>query len=180
MFDRCPDCKAKLPLIRGDSCAECGAALRAVRHPFDNTVPDGAPDEEAATVRSRSVRTTTIVSIIIYFMLITAALSTDSYRTWIKAFGPRPLGLPIPVFVSGLLTLLYLPMPFAFLHFGRVAQQARHDGLGFYGVSALLYLSDVHHRHPHLTRSRLICLASLGYYVVVVVTWIIYTGVHGI
>lgn len=138
-----------------------------------------APDQAAAD-RAQALRVGVLMSVVMYAALMGASLGGDVRATWIQAFGRRPLGLPTPLFVGGLLTILYLPVPITFYHFVMVSEQARRDGAGFFGLGAILYLADVHHRHPHLTRSRRICLGSLGYFIAIAAAWIVYTASLGI
>lgn len=171
----CPKCRAPLPLFQEAACRKCGADLGV-----SFTTAAEARADRAAADRDRAGRSAIVISVVIYAILMITTLDGKVQAKAAQAFGDEPLGLPLSAFVGGLLTIVYVPMPFAFYHLVLIATRARHDGHGFRGLWALLYLADVHHRHPELARSRWICLLSLGYYLVVVAAWIVYTALLGI
>jgi hypothetical protein len=117
-----------------------------------------------------------LLSIIIYAATIGVNFNDDVGAKQVEAFGPAPLGLPVTVFVVLLETLLYLPMPWVFLHGMRIIDQAMQDrrliGLG--------YLFSVGGLHPHLVRSQRICLGGLLYFVALCAAWIAYAAAKGI
>jgi hypothetical protein len=171
MFN-CPKCRAPLPLVWEATRRKCGADLsEAEPARLANSRAERSAIEQ--TVAGRAALWT---SILIYIVLIVTCLEARSQSKFAQAFGDRPLGLPLAAFVVGLLTVLYIPMPIAFYQFARIARQAHRDGSMFRGLGALLYLADVHHRHPELSRSRRICLGILGYFLLVAAAWIIYTA----
>jgi hypothetical protein len=146
----------------------------------DQDDPLTATPDQAAADRAQAVRVAIVMSIVLYAILLGSSFTPEARIKWIQAFGRNPFGLPSLAFVGGLLTILYLPTPVAIYHSCLVGEQARRDGVGFFGLRALLYLSDVQHRHPHLSRSRWICLGGMGYYFAVVAAWIVYTAMLGI
>jgi hypothetical protein len=61
--------------------------------------------------------------------------------------------------------------------YGLITLQARRDGLWIVG---LLGLFDDDRHHPHLRRSKLICIGGLVYFFGTCAGWIIYAGRRGI
>ena len=175
MFD-CPKCRAPLPLVWEASCRNCGADLSEA----DPAKVAISRSERAALDETVASRTALWSSILIYIVLIATAAEARSQSTFAQAFGDRPLGVPLATFVMGLLTVLYFPAPIVFYHFALIVRRTARDGSDLWGHSLLHYLSDVHQRHPELSRSRRICLGILGYFVVVVAAWIIYMAKLGI
>jgi hypothetical protein len=112
--------------------------------------------------------------------MIGSNFNPASVATFVKAFGPQPLGLTPQAFACGLVTILFLPVPWVLFHFGLISAQARRDGMPLGGLNALLTMVGAAPLHPRLSRSRWICLGGLVYYVVVVGAWIAYTAVLGI
>ncbi len=175
MFD-CPKCRAPLPLVWEPSCRKCGADLSEAE-PAKVAI---SRVERAGLDETVASRTALLSSILIYSVLIFTSVEARSQSTFAQAFGDRPLGIPLAAFVVGLLTVLYFPAPIAFYHFALILRRTTRDGSNPWAFGLLHYLSDVHHRHPELSRSRRICIGIIGYFVLVVAAWIIYTAKLGI
>ena len=174
MFD-CPKCRAPLPLVWEPSCRKCGADLSEAE-PAKVAI---SRVERAGLDETVASRTALLSSILIYSVLIFTSVEARSQSTFAQAFGDRPLGIPLAAFVVGLLTVLYSRadrvLPF------RADPETNESGQpNPWAFGLLHYLSDVHHRHPELSRSRRICIGIIGYFVLVVAAWIIYTAKLGI
>jgi hypothetical protein len=182
MEECCPHCGARLPFVRDQYCGECRADLSELPVQYEQSTPLLPPlsKEELASDHNRARRMAAILSLLIYACLIVVLFSPDVRTKAVEAFGRQPLGLPVLVFVGGLQTLLYIPIPWGFYHFALIQEQARRDGRLMLGFGGLFYLMEVDSKYPHLTRSKWICLASLGYFFAVVAVWIVYTAALGI
>ena len=175
MDQYCPHCGEKLPFIVDAFCPQCREDLSAdpVRHE-DLGSPIQPSDQELASDGDRAFREALAVSIVAYGALIVTLFSAGIQKKAIEAFGLDPVGMPAVVFLGLLETLLFLPMPRAFYHFGLIRQQAQRDGRSLRGLYGLLYVVDVELRFPHLSRSKWICLGSLAYCMAIFGFWIVY------
>lgn len=175
----CPHCGARLTNSRDAFCGECRADLSDPPAAAQPVLPPPSAAEVAAD-QDKAMGLAIVMSIAVYAILIGTLFAPDVRAKLVEAFGPRPLGVPTSVFAVALQTLLYLPMPRAFYHFGLIGVQASREGEVLFGLRSFAYVEDVGRRYPHLARSRRICLGSLGYFVAVVAVWIVYTSVLGI
>jgi hypothetical protein len=94
----------------------------------------------------------------------------------VEAFGAAPFGVPVVAMVLAVLAVLALPIPWFIWHAFRLSFQAHQDQKWF----GPRYLFRVGGLHPHLRRSRTICLAGLAYFLILSGTWIAYATARGI
>jgi hypothetical protein len=122
------------------------------------------------------IATTVLVSVLLYVVLVVVSFESAIQDTFVKAFGPHPLGIPLLVFVIGLQTILYLPMPWVFWHLMRLGFQASLDGKKL----GIIYLLTVVNSHPQLRGSQRVCIGGLVYFAVICGAWIAYAAALGI
>jgi hypothetical protein len=128
----------------------------------------------------RRIAATVSMSALIYIILVLVSFDSSVRDTFVKAFGERPSGMPNILFVLLLQTVLYLPMPWVFWHMMMIIHQAIQDGRGIGKFSLLIYLASIGQLHPHLRRSRLVCIGGLVYFFAITGAWIIYAAARGI
>lgn len=176
----CPICQERLGLLRQEACRNCGANLGE----FYEVEARETNEDRAEAERHEAFSSSTFYSTGLYAILVFVALFPQFRVKAIRAFGQRPLGLSPSVFGWAVLTLLFLPIPVAFYHFSIVEQRARRDGFNLSGRNGLyeklFYLSDMHHQHPELSRTRMICLGSMAYGVIVIIGLSIFASKVGL
>jgi hypothetical protein len=121
------------------------------------------------------IAATAVVSLLIYAVFVLVSCESASQETFARVLGPRPVGLSPLVFVLGLQTILFLPIPWVFWHGMRLAFQATQDGRRI-GIAYLLTVGD---SHPELRGSQRICIAGLVYFAVICGVWIVCAAVYG-
>jgi hypothetical protein len=131
----------------------------------------------AEQVRRKKVTWTAIfVSILIYACIIGVNFDSKVQAKHAEAFGAAPFGLPVALVVTGVETLLYLPMPWVFWHGMWIISQALEEGW----MVSILYILTVGRSHPELRRSQLVCLGGLLYVALIAGAWIAYATARGI
>lgn len=135
----------------------------------------GDPDAPARFTPGRRLFGTVFITGLVYVLTILAVLAPGSDMFNIKAFGARPLGLPIRWFVWGLFTVVYLPMPWVTWHTMRLVFHATETGMHPKHMS----LTDSS-ESPELNDSRKALRGGLYYVGGLLVVWLIYTTVRGI
>lgn len=96
-----------------------------------------------------------------------------------KVFG-RPLGLDPWAASLGSFTICFIPMPYVFLHLGKIAIRMREDGYGVGRFDFFLYLWNVGDFHNDLVFSRRVVLTGMAYCVALFIIWLILTIKHGV
>jgi hypothetical protein len=140
-----------------------------------NLVPREPVAERQQSERQQIIGTA-FLSGLVYLCIVATTLDSGVQETSVKAFGERPAGMPNLLFIFGLQTLLYLPMPWVFWHSTRLTLQAVQDG----GLASIGYLLTVARVHPHLRKSQMVCIAGVVYFIAVAVAWIIYAAANGV
>lgn len=118
----------------------------------------------------------TFMSILMYACIIGVNVEPEVQEKMAEAFGEAPFGLPVVFVVSVAQTILYLPMPWVFLHAMRIAVRAREEGRHF----GIFYMMTAVTYHPDLHRSLAVCAFGLVYFMMIVGAWIIYADSRGI
>jgi len=139
-------------------------------------VVNPASDSRPSDATNKRFAVTAFVSVLIYAVLVLVSMDSAIQDTYVRVFGERPAGLPCIVFVLGLQTLLYLPMPLVFWHGFRLVRQAMEDRTRF----GIWYILTVSVCHPHLLRSQIACIAGLVYFFVACGIWAICATARGI
>lgn len=122
----------------------------------------------------------TLVSVLLYGATLAAVLHPDSMPTSTVVFGPRPLGLPLPLFVWAYFTVLSIPLPFAAWHAFRILFRGAAEGTGFGRGDILRSLIVTPTRHADLRRSRRIVLGIAAFYVALMAGWIAYASAYDV
>ncbi|HEY4234439.1 MAG TPA: DUF3592 domain-containing protein [Lacipirellulaceae bacterium] len=129
---------------------------------------------------TRSILSATVATaIVIYIVLILATLDSACQEVFVKAFG-RPFGLPTPLFAAGLLTLLFIPVPWIFWHVHVILQNGSRNDIRMRALSRWIDASNLPEKNPGPRRSLICCLIGLAYYVIIAAAWLTYCGVRGI
>lgn len=128
----------------------------------------------------RKSRTSYVMPVLIYALLVGTSFSPDIQPFLAKAFGAAPFGLPVALVVAGAVALAFLPFALALHHVMLIAEQAAADGSSLGKIGLLAYAVSVGQRHPGLRRSQLISLCGLVYFVLVCAAWIAYADAKGI
>lgn len=129
---------------------------------------------------------TVIISVVIYAILVGIHFDPEVRATFVKAFGPKPFGLPVTVVVIIAESLLFLPMPWVFFHLMHVMTRMMRDraergsGAPISLSSFLLEGGRGWRRNSDLRRSYWIVLGGLLYFVLICAGWITFTAVRGI
>jgi hypothetical protein len=147
---------------------------------WERAMESGEPLPEQAAgpedLEKKVTRTSIIVSLLIYAVVIGVNYDPKVRAKFAEAFGAEPLGLPVSFVVAVIETLLYLPMPWVFWHGMRLTfralEEGRRPGIG--------YLLTVGFSHPELRRSQVICLGGLVYFFLICGVWIAYAAARGI
>jgi hypothetical protein len=121
-----------------------------------------------------------IVALLLLAVLLGVNLFADVAAVQGKAFGPRPLGIPVVAAVSIGELILFAPYFKVFEHIMKIVSQALRDGASVSKLGLVYYILRVHRIHPELRRSRTIALAGFGYFVVLAAIWIMYAESRGV
>ncbi|MDR3632318.1 MAG: hypothetical protein P4L84_00700 [Isosphaeraceae bacterium] len=143
--------------------------------PPEETPPPPFNVQDLVQDWSKARGTAAFASALMYAAAVFASMDPKADRRFARAFGPEPLGMSPQLFVLLLLAILSLPLPWVLSHYIVIFMQARRDGLPALGLAGLLYLFDVDQYHPHLRRSKWICMGGLLYFVLISGAWIVYT-----
>jgi hypothetical protein len=108
------------------------------------------------------------MSIVFYLCLLWTNVDPVSQKKLAQLMGPAPLGLHPGVLGWLLETILFVPFPWVLYHFGLILFQERRDRLSF----SFLSVFDAGRRHPHLGRSKWICIGGYLYFLLVCGIWI--------
>lgn len=119
-------------------------------------------------------------ALLFYVVLIASTVDAKSRGVFERAFGERPLSLPIAVFAPLLLTVLYIPAISSIRHWLILMDQGRRDGAIQGTLSSLIYLGRVGRLHPHLRVSQSMAVLGLFYFCGMCALWIAYTAWLGI
>jgi hypothetical protein len=125
-------------------------------------------------------KTSYVVPVLIYALLVGTTFSPSIQPFLAKAFGPSPFGLPVLLVVAGAVAVLFLPFALALHHFMLIAERAAMDGSSLGKIGLLAYAMGVGQRHPELRQSQFISLFGLVYFVLVCAAWIVYADSRGI
>ncbi len=122
---------------------------------------------------SRLLKATVILSVVILAVLLAALLHPDSLPHNQEAFGAiaNKLGVPLWAFVTAIVGVAWLPLPFAFWHLNRIVFRGASEGgsISRFGLVKAVFTVPSH--HPDLRVSRLIVLFILGGYIVALFTY---------
>lgn len=142
--------------------------------------PQVTPEEfrRHLTDPRRARRAGLLFSIAIYAALMFAMLDEKSLVVSAKTFGASPLGLPIKLFVVLFFTFLYLPVPFAALHFYRLLFRSMTGHGETETVEELNTLREMPPACPERRKSRCIVLSTIAFYALLIVFWILYAEFH--
>ncbi len=88
----------------------------------------------------------------------------------LAVFGSNPYGLPLPIFMSVLQTVLLLPMVPVLKHFTVIVVRARSQGSRLQLASILASAL----REPKAKRSLALCLLGFFYFFVLMYFWVTY------
>lgn len=177
---KCSDCGADIP----SNLAACPECLKPIPPIQPKPLSPDANNENGG--RSLGVsRLSNALSVMFYIGIITvficeAIFNPGKNNTGVKAFGPRPLGLPNLCFLLLLSTILYLPFPLrVFPAFTRLTLEASKDGRSLRPISLLLYAWEVGTLHPELAESSMWFFFGLIYTLVLFGSWTIYAAWNG-
>ena len=112
----------------------------------------------------------------LYGVLLAVSLASDSRETFVKAFGPQPLGMSNTVFVVLLLTILYLPAVWIMPHVASLIVHSNPTGEYRTRPQAKQAIRDLIERDPAMKRSNRIAVAGILYFLAVAVAWIVYAS----
>ena len=113
-----------------------------------------------------------LMSIVIYGTLMFAMIQPDSMEHTQNVFGAiGPFGTPLWVGVALAVTLVFLPLPFAFTHLFQIVFRGASEGARISGIGIVHSVFTVPSRHPDLRRSRVIVLLILGGYIFAILTY---------
>jgi hypothetical protein len=168
MERKCLHCGHEVTVVGVLFCPFCKKSLVK----FDPAPPPPPPEEPIMPVhdekkfgedRARARSLAWFMSIVFYLCLLWANADPVAERKLAQVLGPAPLGMSPVVCARLLETGLFLPFPWVIYHFGLIIFQERRDGLS----PSLLSVLEVDQRHPHLTRSKWICIGGIVYFVLV-------------
>jgi hypothetical protein len=144
------------------------------------TLVDRTIDEtiEGAAV-SRTNRAKLVVIVLLYALVLGSVFAPSARETMQAAFGPEPLGIPIDLFVVGLVTLALLPFIWVVNHMAPIVVQGLRDGRGVSAFGMIAYVFQVGKRHPVLRRSQFVCLFGLAYFIALCAAWIALANLRG-
>jgi len=120
-----------------------------------------------------------LVSFLIYGVIVKTSFDSKFHTRAEQVFGSQPLGITPRAFALMVQTVLFVPFPWVYYHCARLILQARRDGFSVTGLFGIVYLFEADRLHPHLRRSKRICLAGLAYFVLICSAWIAYTALLG-
>lgn len=101
-----------------------------------------------------------------------AMLQPDSMEHTQKMFGAvGPFGTPLWVGVAIAVTLVFLPLPFAFFHLFQIVFRGASEGARISGFGIVHSVFTVPSRYPDLRRSRVVVLLILGGYILAMFTY---------
>jgi hypothetical protein len=107
---------------------------------------------------------TGVFSAVMYAIIICVNFDPKTCLKQAEAFGVEPMGLPVTLVVACVETLLFLPMPWVFWHFGRLLiRDTPMDPWQSYLLART---------YPNLRRSRMVCIGGLLYSVLIFAGWI--------
>ncbi len=121
-----------------------------------------------------------LISTVFYIAMLTALLHPDSTATSVGAFGERPLGMPVRLFVGLLSTLCFLPTPVAALHLYRLVFRAAGQGGGFGKGDILRAVFVMGSTEVDLRTSQRIVVGIGLFYLLLMIAWISYASYRGI
>ena len=121
-----------------------------------------------------------LISVLFYIALLSAVLHPDSTATFLAAFGERPLGLPVRLFVVLLSTLCFVPTPVAALHLYRLVFRAAGQGGGLGKTDILRAVFVTGSTEVDLRTSQRIVVGIGLFYLLLLIAWIGYASYRGI
>jgi hypothetical protein len=120
------------------------------------------------------------VWVILVAILIGLNFDPRVHATQERAFGARPLGLPLEVPMPIANLLLALPFFWVLRHVAILMQRARADRASVDRLGFMVYLLQVARLHPEHRRSQTIVAIGGLYAVILAAAWIAYTAYLGI
>jgi hypothetical protein len=167
----CSHCGRPVEVAGTLFCPHCKKALVK----FDPASPP-LPEEPVTPIRnekklgedrSRARSIATGVSALFYLIMVATAADPGVRRKLEQVYGAAPLGVSPVVFAWVLETILFLPFPWVIFHYGLIILQERRDGLS----PSFLSVFEADQRHPHLARSKWICIGGVLYFFVTCGVW---------
>ena len=146
-----------------------------------DAVPMTAEQLATAWRSPKRIRTASILfSTVLYTAGMMATLHPDSQKVLGKALGDTPLGIPLPFFLVLLITLLFLPFPFAAWHlYSVIFRELAARAMPFEGGDSTSLLAD-NSDSFHRKRSLMIVMCTAAFYIALMVAWIVYAESHGL
>ena len=181
----CRHCGHQLPVPAGLFCPHCRKAILELTfapEPPPAVVPPPSFDERRfKNDQPRARLVALLASLSVFGILVGVTFDPKVQVKAEQAFGTQPLGMTPQGFALLLQIGLFLPVPWFFHHLSLLLMQARRDGFspmgGLWGIALAFATGQF---HPHLRRSKLICLSGLVYFLLICSAWIAYSAYMGI
>ena len=145
--------------------------LIRVAQPRTSPVSSNETSPEVVDTRwlepGKSRKAAILMSVAIYGAMLFAMLQPDSMEYTLKMFSATsgPFGTPLWLIVALSVTVVFLPLPFAFYHLFQIMFRGASEGRRLSGFGIVHSVFAVPSRHPDLRRSRFIVLLILGGYI---------------
>jgi hypothetical protein len=175
MNRKCSQCGREITVAGVIFCPFCNKALVK----FDPAPPPVSEEPLKAYYNEKKFREdwsqarliSGFVTVCCYLTIVGTIIDPDVRRKFELIFGPAPIGISPVALAWALETILFLPFPWVAYHFGLIILQSRRDGLAP-GFLSVLFADEY---HPHLSRSKWICIGGLIYWFLIGGIWIVYS-----
>ena len=127
---------------------------------------------------SRRAKATAIFSVALFAALLCSVLAEPAF--WIGAFGPTSLGMPTPVCVALIVSLLFLPVPWFAWHAMEIVLRGRELGMPLGSLGIVRMFLTIGRRVPGLRGAQAVVAAGFCYFAALVAAWIYYADAHGL
>lgn len=127
---------------------------------------------------SRRAKATAIFSVAMFGALLYSVLAEPAF--WTGAFGPTSLGMPTPICIALIVSLLYLPVPWFVWHAMEIVLRGKELGMPLGSLGIVLMFLTIGRRVPGLRGSQAVVAAGFCYFVTLLAAWIYYADARGL